>query len=84
MNRKQRRAISKTGKKYIPMPKSDMTTDQLPTSRLIATINSSLVELEARGIRISDWDNDDRKLRRIQIKHGRYCYLTAEDGERDA
>lgn len=49
--------------------------DNLPIPQIVAGINNLLTQLERRKIPISDWDNKERTLYRLQIARGKVYYL---------
>ncbi len=80
MNRKQRRALIRQSKKINDQkPAEDIRETSL--TQLIVALNSILLELTRRGIALTDFDYPERRLIRIQIKHGIFYALLGRDDE---
>lgn len=87
MNRAQRRAAIKAGKLPKGTKAADLYSaqsaqdivDSLTTPQIVAGINNLLEQLEKRGKTVADWDNDKRKLYRLQIKRNNVFYLATDN-----
>ena len=60
-------------------PKPERTLEQMPTAELAAGSNPILDTLRARGIVVRDYDDNARRLYKIQRIHGRPFFLASEE-----
>lgn len=90
MNRSQRRAAMKNGKRNRATIVPNRTKKQenadfsdIPLATVCRSIQLLIDELKDRGIRIYDFDNKDKAVEQIQIICEKVYFLAAKEEEND-
>ena len=90
MNRSQRRAAMKNGKRNRAAIVPNRTKKQekadfsdIPLVTVCRSIQLLIDELKDRGIRIYDFDNKDKAVEQIQIIREKVYFLAAQEEESD-
>lgn len=80
MNRAQKRAMMKTGRKrdLSDAEQAKVILDGLSVGELVAGINNSINILKKRGVSIVDWDARGRKLYKVSQFGRKVCFLASD------